>query len=332
MDSIDKIFSISSDIFKIYQELIDLEKLNFNTKKIYQDKLEILKLYRQLEDETYKNLFEHSNLEKLIKLRYQLNIDDMLETKLTDLDFIVEDQILNQEGIENIVKRRIFNTISDKIVELSDSDDIINQLRYEMFNLSDSYVDMGDKKILIAGRGNTVYSIFEKAMDNILLKYIYFIQLYIVTGNINQLGFLIQKYDLLFLNKNLENKMLEESFQINLDFIDRVKNQEDFKTNQELYYFFLKEKSIEIFLDAVYQTLEMQDRDFESKTAIINLFQLEKLESIIRACALEVDEQIKDEQIYEIQNIKNSGNEKIRKKLVKAIEYTKKDRIQLSYH
>ena len=169
-------------------------------------------------------------------------------------------------------------------------------------------------------------------MDNILLKYIYFIQLYIVTGNINQLGFLIQKYDLLFLNKNLENKMLEESFQINLDFIDRVKNQEDFKTNQELYYFFLKEKSIEIFLDAVYQTLEMQDQDFESKTAIINLFQLEKLESIIRACALEVDEQIKDEQIYEIQNIKNSGNEKIRKKLVKAIEYTKKDRIQLSYH
>ena len=98
MDSIDKIFSISSDIFKIYQELIDLEKLNFNTKKIYQDKLEILKLYRQLEDETYKNLFEHSNLEKLIKLRYQLNIDDMLETKLTDLDFYLSFYPLHQIG------------------------------------------------------------------------------------------------------------------------------------------------------------------------------------------------------------------------------------------
>jgi len=332
MDLVDKIFSISSNIFKIYQELIDLEKINFNTKKIYQDKLEILKLYKQLEDENYKKLFEQSDLKRLIKLKCRLNLDNMLEIQLTDLDFITQDQILNQEGIDNIVKRRIFNTISNKIVELSNSDDVIDQLRDEAFSLCDSCVDIGDKIILTAGRGNTVYSIFEKAMDNILLKYIYFIQLYIVTGNINQLGFLIQKYDLLFLNKNLENKMFEESFQINLDFIDRVKNQEDFKANQELYYFFLKEKSIEIFLDAVYQTLEMQDQDFESKTAIINLFQLEKLESIIRACALEVDEQIKDEQIYEIQNIKNSGNEKIRKKLVKTIEYTKKDRIQLSYH
>ena len=33
MDLVDKIFSISSNIFKIYQELIDLEKINFNTKK-----------------------------------------------------------------------------------------------------------------------------------------------------------------------------------------------------------------------------------------------------------------------------------------------------------
>lgn len=332
MDSIDKIFSISSDIFKIYQELIDLEKLNFNTKKIYQDKLEILKLYRQLEDETYKNLFEHSNLEKLIKLRYQLNIDDMLETKLTDLDFIVEDQILNQEGIENIVKRRIFNTISDKIVELSDSDDIINQLRYEMFNLSDSYVDMGDKKILIAGRGHTLYNIFEKAMNNIFLKYIYFIQTYITAGGVNRLGFLIQKYDLFFLNKNLEDKMLQEDFQIKLDFIDKVKNQEEFEVNQELYDFFQKEKNIEFFLESIFKILEMQDDDFKGKEEAITLFELEKLEFIVRACALEVDDQIREEQIYEIQNIKNLNNEQTRKSLVKVIENTKKDRIQISHH
>lgn len=332
MDSIDKIFSISSDIFKIYQELIDLEKLNFNTKKIYQDKLEILKLYRQLEDETYKNLFEHSNLEKLIKLRYQLNIDDMLETKLTDLDFIVEDQILNQEGIENIVKRRIFNTISDKIVELSDSDDIINQLRYEMFNLSDSYVDMGDKKILIAGRGHTLYNIFEKAMNNIFLKYIYFIQTYITAGGVNRLGFLIQKYDLFFLNKNLEDKMLQEDFQIKLDFIDKVKNQEEFEVNQELYDFFQKEKNIEFFLESIFKILEMQDDDFKGKEEAITLFELEKLEFIVRACALEVDDQIREEQIYEIQNIKNPNNEQTRKSLVKVIENTKKDRIQISHH
>lgn len=330
MDSIDKIFSISSDIFKIYQELIDLEKLN--TKKIYQDKLEILKLYRQLEDETYKKLFEHSNLEKLIKLRYQLNIDDMLETKLTDLDFIVEDQILNQEGIENIVKRRIFNTISDKIVELSDSDDIINQLRYEMFNLSDSYVDMGDKKILIAGRGHTLYNIFEKAMNNIFLKYIYFIQTYITAGGVNRLGFLIQKYDLFFLNKNLEDKMLQEDFQIKLDFIDKVKNQEEFEVNQELYDFFQKEKNIEFFLESIFKILEMQDDDFKGKEEAITLFELEKLEFIVRACALEVDDQIREEQIYEIQNIKNPNNEQTRKSLVKVIENTKKDRIQISHH
>lgn len=332
MDSIDKIFSISSDIFKIYQELIDLEKLNFNTKKIYQDKLEILKLYRQLEDETYKNLFEHSNLEKLIKLRYQLNIDDMLETKLTDLDFIVEDQILNQEGIDNIVKRRIFNTISNKIVELSNSDDVINQLRDEAFSLCDSCVDIGDKKILIAGRGHTLYNIFEKAMNNIFLKYIYFIQTYITAGGFNRLGFLIQKYDLFFLNKNLEDKMLQEDFQIKLDFIDKVKNQEEFEVNQELYDFFQKEKNIEFFLESIFKILEMQDDDFKGKEEAITLFELEKLEFIVRACALEVDDQIREEQIYEIQNIKNPNNEQTRKSLVKVIENTKKDRIQISHH
>ena len=142
MDLVDKIFSISSNIFKIYQELIDLEKINFNTKKIYQDKLEILKLYKQLEDENYKKLFEQFDLKRLIKLKCRLNLDNMLEIQLTDLDFITQDQILNQEGIDNIVKRRIFNTISNKIVELSNSDVVINQLRDEAFSLCDSCVDI----------------------------------------------------------------------------------------------------------------------------------------------------------------------------------------------
>lgn len=324
MELLKKLLSISSNIVEIYEELIELEDEKKENKKIFQDKIDLLKLNKEVEEHYYKKLFDQLNLKDLLKLNRQLNLDNMLEIQLDNFTFIVEDQIYFQNNYDNLVKRRVYNRILNQIEQLAASDTVVGLMTEEAIDFTNSFINIGDKEFYIGNRWNILMKIKEEAVDNIYLKYINQIQTYILTKNPNYLAFIVHKYFLSYLDNYLENILIDLNFKIDLNIIHILEKEYSNSNHQELYQYFVKTSSVEFYLDSIEQILEMFDAQFQLKEAPLYLFELESLEALIFSCSLEVDEEMKEEQLKEISELQNPNNILIRNRLMNKMLTMKK--------
>lgn len=317
MDEVKKLYDISKNILKIYQQLMELEKNNLIESKSYKDQIEILNLYKEVEETLYKKIQQKYNLDQILNIRHKINVDNIVEDQLDDFEFAMEHAI-KKVNKETLVKRRVYNRISDIYIQLLDSDTLLEGCGAEI--ITPLKINIGDKDIFVGDRGHTINDIDNKVRSDILLKYLYFIQLTINENKDNSL--LIHKYDLLFLNNYLENKVLQGDYNIPTDFLQHIHVEEPYIKNEELYQYCLEMYSDDLFYKNIDFILSSFDDSFEESRK--NFILLEIYEALIAAVSLSLDEKQKNNMIFEIKSIINNENRNIRKIIVKAIEKTKK--------
>lgn len=324
MELVKKLLSISSNIVKIYEELIELEDTEKPNQKKFQNQIDLLKLNKEVEEHYYKKLFDQLKLSDLLKLNYQLNLDNMLEIQLNDFSFIIKDQIYSQNNYDSLVKRRIYNRILNQIEQLANSDAVVRSITDGAIDFTNSFINIGDKEFYIGNRGYALKKIETEAVDNIYLKYINQIQTYILTRNPNYLAFIVHKYFLSYLDNYLENILINLNFKMDLNTILILEKEYSNSNHQDLYQYFVKMSSVEVYLDSIEQILEMFDSQFQLKDAPFYLFDLESLEALICSCSLEIDEEMKEEQLKEISELQNPDNILIRNRLINKMLTMKK--------
>ncbi len=324
MELVKKLLSVSSNIVKIYEELIELEDTEKTNQKKFQNQIDLLKLNKEVEEHYYKKLFDQLKLSDLLKLNYQLNLDNMLEIQLNDFSFIIKDQIYSQNNYDSLVKRRIYNRILNQIEQLATSDAVVSSITDGAIDFTNSFINIGDKEFYIGNRGYALKKIETEAVDNIYLKYINQIQTYILTRNPNYLAFIVHKYFLSYLDNYLENILINLNFKMDLNTILILEKEYSNSNHQDLYQYFVKTSSVEVYLDSIEQILEMFDSQFQLKDAPSYLFDLESLEALICSCSLEIDEEMKEEQLKEISELQNPDNILIRNRLINKMLTMKK--------
>jgi len=91
MKRLEKIIQLTTNIYRLYQDLLNMELQALNGTSEYLEKLEILEMYKELEDKYYKELEYKHKLDEIKKLTYILNVDNLLATDKNDLDFVLQD-------------------------------------------------------------------------------------------------------------------------------------------------------------------------------------------------------------------------------------------------
>lgn len=324
MKYLDKLLEIANNIKKIYDDLSEIEACDPVDENKYQEKLEHLKLYKEIEDEYYKKV-RLLSLEEIKRMLKVINVDDAIDKEKSDLGYAF-DSVYDNTGIVN---RRVYMRIFDISITKESDLTILNAiwLNNNSIDYQRESLDIEDKEILIYNRTKEFLYITNKATYNLHLKYIYFIDLYIKAGYFPNF-FIEDKYNLIYISPYIENKMIEYNFRPELFFKDKLVENE--YRDETVYKYYIERYSADLLSDVIEDIKEIRNCECvekNKKTAI----QIIYYEAVMRASLLETDEVIIENMLWEAQNIPNGQTTKIRKKIINIMKNAKKDKEQLNY-
>lgn len=320
MEEVRKLLELSKQIEKIYSDLIQMEYIGFAYNKKFEEKIEVLRLYKEVEERYINIIKDKYKSEEIFAFARAINTDNVLEKNLNNWSFISEYLFNDNIKKQYVIARRVYNRLFDIIVSKMSNDELLDYM-----DIKNESFYMKGRKIYILDRAHTLYQINCNAEDNIDLKYLLFIQLNI-NSNFFKDVFLIDKYYLLFVSKALEDLMIEHDFCFSE--IEVINHKENYPLNQELYDYYLKMESTELFINLINRNLDLKNQDLQNKN-IDNILLLLIDDALIRAVALKTSDEIKDNVKNELENMSDESNIVVRKHLIKTIEETKKDKIYL---
>jgi len=322
MKRLDKIINLTNNIYSLYQELINMEYSGLKGSQAYLEKIEYLSICKEFEDKYYNELARKNSLDDIIKLQHILNVDDLIKRDYSDLNFAIYD-LTDPYNKEIFVARRIFNKLGVVIVKKMENDELLGYMKSELptLDLKRQSFYIENREILILDRAHVLVDMLRRTIDNIYLRYIFFMQ-----QNINEHKFkeqfISKKYSLIFICDNIENKMLNEKFEINDDFIKKVKDKETSALNQELYDTILNTYSKQLLESLILESLYLEEVPLEDRNFIISDF-----EALVRATALEVNIYMKNLILYMLNQIGNvEEKQMIRKELTHVMKLSREDK------
>lgn len=320
MKKLEKIINLTTRIYELYIVLLNMELNGLNGTSDYLEKLEILKLYKEYEDKYYKELNYKNDIENLTSLKRNLNVDNTVEEHLDNIKFSIF-TFDDKSNKEMIIKRRIFTKIENLIIQNMNNDELVHlcsELSKSLhINMARKSLYVGGREILILDKANILKDIILRAIESILLRYMFF-------SGLNKMDDISinKKYIISFINENIEEKLLSLNFKINYDFLEKTKYIGESKINQEIFEDILFEHSYDIFYLAAEEFLTLENISSEKSRVT-----MDNLKAIILATGVEIHEDLKTGLIFTISDEyiidEIDENKKIlRKELTKIIDET----------
>lgn len=320
MEEVRKLLELSKQIEKIYFDLMQMEYIGLAGNKKFEEKIEALKLYKELEEKYINIIKSKYTIEEILVFMGSINTDNVSKKEFNNWSFISEYLVNNNIKKQSIITRRVYNKLFDIIISKMSNDELLDYLEIE-----NESVYMKGREIYILNRAHTLYQMNCDVQDNIDLKYLLFIQLNI-NSNLFKDSFLINKYYLSFISETLEDIMIDYNFCFSE--IECIIHKENYSLNQELYDYTLEMESTKIFIDLIDRNLDLKNQELQNKN-VDNILLLFMDDALIRATALKTSDEIRDNVKNELENMSDESNVVVREHLIKIIEETKKDKIYL---
>jgi len=319
MKILEKIEIVTKNILNIYDDLMMMEIEGTKNNEKYIQKLENLKLLKEIEQQYYKELEKKYSLDELIKLKRNLNVDNIADSKISDLHFSTY-----YKTEEEIIKRRIYNNIDSLILDKCENDSLFNIIERKIGNFDykrQSFI-LGDEEIFVLNHAKTFVKINQKVTNNLYYKYLYFIQLYI-NNNRCLTDLINSKYSLIFIDKRIEDELIKNNFKIKVKTINEISTS---SVDQKIYDYLLESGSLNFLSLSISELLTLSDTDLKhfSSHFIVYFY-----EAIIRSSALQLNEETLQQFKNMINEVEEENFSVVKKKLMNIMNVTKNDKVLL---
>lgn len=321
-----QIKNITYQIEKIYESLIELE-IN-NDYKSYQNKLEELKLYLELENKYYLELkqkimnsksFKNNILEE-ISFSFEFNFEGMYP--LDNFYYVENTTGLNNK--KNLRERRIYSHLVSILNDLENPEQLLKNLLQQQIivqNNKDYVFPLGVDQIYIYDRSKALIQLLEETSRQLYLNYLYLLQGEIDNKKIFWQEMINHKYQLCFISPNLEKNAIDDSFNISKNNIEESffgKN----KLEERIKEYYLSYISMDVFLELLDNLLQYNDNDFleenPNREIMYYYFILERL--FWKTSLITIDSNLIQEYINELSLIENNDNQNVLNSLIRAIK------------
>lgn len=257
MDNIVKsLMAVLNSIDDLYNKLFDLELQGFKDGEEYRKHLEYLKLTLEVKDKYYNSLTSVQKLEILIKINNNYSFNNIFNC------------LINLDKIDRI-KARLVSKLSEEI-NIVDQKTLLNILPKEFIDYF-VYKDKGLLRNLIIA-STKIESSFQ---EDLLSIYLSFLKDTMYSNNYSRYlpELLKMKYDLSFINENIENLLLINNFEIKDNVIIQSEVIYNMLGLDDLLFNFLKNGfGIKIFNEQLDNLLMIKDNDyFEDNNKITSL-------------------------------------------------------------
>lgn len=214
-DLYNKLYNLTEVIYDLYDKLISLEYNDMQNTKQYKEQVENIKVCKYLEEEYYKAL-DRCSMDRLVKYINKINVDDYASYDDSDFDFA----IFHDSKLE-FVRRRIFGRLIDIKNQKETVDFYTDIISSEIVPLYNNSFTLKNHIVIVADRAKKICDMLWNINDNILIRYLLFVQSNIDKGKYKSF-YVTNKYKTIFINTNIENNLIENNFVIddnsNIDF------------------------------------------------------------------------------------------------------------------
>ncbi len=255
---------IAKSIKNLYNNLSILEENGNKDSKDYQQNLNYLKIVSEIEEEKYSN-FDKDIIKCIAYINF-LNKNFNI-SKYNILESTI------RKGNDKLIERRIYNNLLDKIIDNYNLvKDYLNFDVTDLFNIIEEDVFINEKK-------DDSISVVNALNIDTLQSYLYFLDDKINSKMFSSIRskLISSKYNTLFVNKNLEQRVINNNFNVDNELYISSKLIADVKGIKSNYY----ELLIENYLlnnveEQILELLEMGN---------INYVDSDKVkESVLREC------------------------------------------------
>ncbi len=248
-----KIINITTSIENLYKKLITLEINEKNNTEEYEKIINYLDIATEIEDKLYKE----ANLDFA---KSNMIINYIISFKLPD-EFKSDIENILEQNYDYNVLIRIINILVD--IQLSDYKTIKNMELYELINLCEEFYINNINDI-------SVYNNIElkKAFEkDIMNGFVNFLQDYIDEQNYNlyKEKLIKSKYNIVFINKNIEQYIKKNKFKIPKNFYTSSRFIADItQTNLEIYNSLKTFHGIKVSTKQISEIIEMNNIDYSN--------------------------------------------------------------------
>lgn len=327
---VDSIIQVTNSINTLYKKLFELEINNLKDTDEYRKYIQYLNMAIELENSYYDKLttlqgikilnflvydkFPENNLSDIESIILRKTDDPIIRRILVALDYLLENY--QQENFEQLFK------ISEQDVMFKDEDldKLPDSFVYAYYGLTDElYLKLLRNK----------YVVDNVHQEEILKNFLVFVEeIKQDKGNSKYKNELIKvKYDISFNNKNVEQTLLDNNFNMEKPLIYSSNHYLDIVGLEKDIYNLLKDyRGFKLSVNQIDELLRIKDLDYEKEdNQLIALLRNTILRSIFLSlsdeCVTHINKQYKEE------NISNSEQMKISKEiLLKTFGKIKKDR------
>lgn len=257
-EQINKIIKITSSIDTLYKKLYDLETNNQKDCNEYQTILGYLDISLEVE----KNYYDHINYNKFKSIINYLLEERMPCDPKSDMEAIILQDDFNR------VIRRIISILNSKILNNNNElQKIVPNELLEMFQFLGFPIT---EELILKSIKNSV--IMRQALKKETLnKFLVFLKdasedmKYVTFRN----ELLKAKYDIVFVNKEIETEMLISNFNVMNFIFDSEITADRLKIDDDLYNILKSEYGVEVSTHQLLQLLELSDIDYNNEKNMI---------------------------------------------------------------
>ena len=248
---IDMLFDITKSINVLYDKLYELEIADLKDSSEYMTYLEYLKMALEVEDERYKNIPLKQN-EKILE-----HIGNSLSNSKSNIECIVSQDVLNR------VERRIFTILNNEFLV----DDYEIEKTIELFAREEGLMFPPKSTINLAINSVRLINDF---LEEGLKTFLSFIQKDINTRKKLRKRLTKVKYDVAFINKNIEKELLRNTFNVDNVVIQNSEISAHMLGIEDFFYRIFKNDFG--FKTAVYQIdclLRIPDEEYNNRKIVV---------------------------------------------------------------
>jgi hypothetical protein len=306
---------------------MQMEYIGFIGNEKFQEKIEYLKLYKDLEKIYIDKINKKYSGSKIFEIIKMINTDNKLKREQADFTLVSSYLVDKNITEEHLIYRRVYNILRKILISKISNDELAFSLEQGGL-MKNGIINMYGRNIYILDKAHTLYQMNEDVNDNKDLKYLLFIQLNINSNIYKEFKehFLFDKYYLSFVSTSLEDVMIEHNFY--LSEIKSIEHKENNPLNQELYDYLLTTSSINFLVDSIDRSMELKNKDLKDENKA-NILLLLIDDALIRAAALDIREDIINFKKYELMKTNDSSILVVKDHLLNTLEATKKDKIYL---